>query len=89
MVPPARREAVAGARRRPQRRPTPRAAEPTALAPRADSTSEEHAEKERPGIRKVQEFALGQLYHCLKNRRLFDELAAFPPPGEALGAAAA
>ncbi|MFG2715682.1 hypothetical protein ACGFX2_34870 [Streptomyces goshikiensis] len=32
---------------------------------------------------------LGQLYHCLKNRRLFDELAVFPPSGEALGAAAA
>lgn len=31
---------------------------------------------------------LGQLYHCLKNRRLFEDFAAFPPSGEARGTAA-
>lgn len=32
---------------------------------------------------------LGRLHHCLENRRPFDEFAAFPPSGEALGAAVA
>ncbi|WP_336111255.1 hypothetical protein [Streptomyces sp. PTD9-10] len=32
---------------------------------------------------------LGQLHDCLENRRPFDEFAAFPPSGEALGSDAA
>ncbi|MFF7969440.1 hypothetical protein ACFZC3_29345 [Streptomyces sp. NPDC007903] len=50
---------------------------------------EQHSDWHAAAQRNLFNRLLGQLYHCLKNRRLFDELAAFPPPGEALGAAAA
>lgn len=64
------------------REQTPADGAPQGAEP-AHSTAEIPYTTQRDAIR------LGQLYHCLKSRLLFDELAAFPPPGEALGAAAA
>ncbi|MFJ3640666.1 IS110 family transposase [Streptomyces sp. NPDC090108] len=52
---------------------------------RRDEHSDWHAAAQRNLFNRL----LDQLYHCLKNRRLFDEFAAFPPSGEALGVAAA
>lgn len=52
---------------------------------RRDKHSDWHADAQRNLFNRL----LGQLYHCLKNRRLFEELAAFPPSGEGLGTAAA
>ncbi|MFE5586277.1 IS110 family transposase [Kitasatospora sp. NPDC056531] len=52
---------------------------------RRDEHSDWHAAAQRNLFNRM----LGQLYHCLKNRRMFDEQAAFPTPQEALGTAAA
>lgn len=51
---------------------------------RRDEHSDWHAATQRNLFNRL----LGQLYHCFK-KPAFDELAAFPPGGEALGAAAA
>ncbi|MFF0752868.1 hypothetical protein [Streptomyces sp. NPDC004267] len=50
---------------------------------------EEHSNRHAAAQRNLFNRLLEQLYHCFKNRRLFDELAAFPTSGKALGAAAA
>ncbi|MFF2353189.1 IS110 family transposase [Kitasatospora sp. NPDC058115] len=41
---------------------------------------DDHGDWHAAGQRNLFNRMLGQLYHCLKNRRLFDEHAAFPAP---------
>src|SRR5690242_10522080 len=51
---------------------------------RRDNAGDWHAAAQRNLFNRM----LGQLYHCLKNRQLFDEQIAFPTPQELAVAAA-
>ncbi|MER7578816.1 hypothetical protein [Kitasatospora sp. NPDC097691] len=50
---------------------------------RRDNAGDWHAAAQRNLFNRM----LGQLYHCLKTRRLFDEQIAFPVPQELAAAA--
>lgn len=50
---------------------------------------DDHGDWHASALRNLFNRMIGQLYHCLKNRQLFDEHAAFPPASEVLDASAA